>query len=60
MMKLKMNLIKLKNQKKNVDRGKLVYDTDKYKYKFTNFKTIRTSAEDIYENKITLEQADEE
>ena len=43
-----------------MDREKLVYDIGKYKYDFRKFKTIRTFGKDIYEGKITLEQADEE
>ena len=43
---------------KNVDRGKLVYDAGKYKYDFRTFNTIRTFGEDIYDSKITLEEAD--
>ena len=56
MKKLKMNLIKLKNQKKT----KLVYDTDKYINDFRKFKTIRAFGEDIYESKITLKESDED
>ena len=55
-----MNLIKLKNQKKSVDREKLIYDTDKYIYDFRKFKTIRTFGKDLYEGKISLKQADVE
>ena len=43
-----------------MDREKLVYDRDKYKYDFRNFKTIKTFGKDIYEVKTTLEQANEE
>ena len=43
-----------------MDIEKLVYDTGKYKYDFRKFKTIRTFGNDIYEGKITLEQADED
>ena len=39
-----------------MDREKLVYDTDKRKYNFRKFKTIRTFGKNIYEGKITLEQ----
>ena len=45
---------------KNVDREKLVYDSGKYTYDFRMFNTIRTFAEDLYEGKITLEEADED
>ena len=45
---------------KNVDWEKLVYQAGKYKYDFTKFNTIRTFGEDIYNGKITLEEADED
>ena len=45
---------------KNVDREKLVYEAGRYKYDFRKFNTIRTFGEDIYEGKITLEEADED
>ena len=50
----------IKKIEKNVDREKLVYDADKYRYDFRTFKTIRTFGKDIYEGKITLEEADED
>ena len=58
MMKLKKSLIKLKKQKKNVDREKLVYETNEYTHSFKNFQTIKTLDRDIYEGKITIEEAD--
>ena len=45
---------------KSVDREKLVYDSGKYTYDFRMFNTIRTFGEDLYEGKITLEEADED
>ena len=45
---------------KNVDREKLVYDSGKYTYDFRMFNTIRTFGGDLYEGKITLEEADED
>ena len=45
---------------KNVNREKLVYDSGKYTYDFRMFNTIRTFGEDLYEGKITLEEADED
>ena len=45
---------------KNVDWEKLVYQAGKYKYDFRKFNTIRTFGEDIYNGKITLEEADED
>ena len=38
----------------------MVFDADKYRYDFRTFKTIRTFGKDIYEGKITLEEADKE
>ena len=58
-MKLKKRLIKLKKEKKNLDREKLFYSASKKKtYDFRTFNTIRTFGEDIYIGKITLEEAD--
>ena len=42
-----------------IDREKLVYKTDKHTYDFRKFNTIRTLGKDIYNGKITLEEADE-
>ena len=58
-MSLAKSLIKLKKQKKNIDREKLIYKTNKHTYDFRTFNTIRTFGEDIYDGKITLEKADE-
>ena len=58
-MSLEKSLIKLKKQKKNVDREKLNYKTFKHTYDFRKFKAIRTFGESIYNGKITLEEADE-
>ena len=57
-MKLKQSLIKFKKIEKNVDREKLIYETDEYKYSFKNFQTIKTFGRDIYEGKITIKEAD--
>ena len=51
---------KIKKLEKNVDREKLIYDSDKYIYDFRKFKTIRTFGKDLYEGKISLKQADVE
>ena len=45
---------------KNVDREKIVYDAGKYRYDFRIFNTIRTFGEDLYDGKITLEEADKD
>ena len=53
-------LNKILRMEKDVDREKLVQDTGKYTYDFRTFNTIRTFGEDIYDGKITLEEADED
>ena len=50
---------KIKEIEKNVDREKLIYETNDYIYSFRNFKRIKTFGRDIYEGKITLEKANE-
>ena len=52
-------LNKIKEIKKTIDREKLIYKTDKHTYDFRKFNTIRTFGKDIYNGKITLEEADE-
>ena len=42
-----------------MDREKLVYYIDNHVYDFRTFKTIRTFGRDIYEGKITIDNADE-
>ena len=59
MMKLKKELDKTKEIEKNVDREKLIYETDEYTYSFKNFQTIKAFGRDIYEGKITIKEADE-
>ena len=39
--------------------GKLVYETNEYTYSFKNFQTVKTFGQDIYEGKITTEEANE-
>ena len=56
---IKKELDKTKEIEKNVDREKLIYETNEYKYSFKNFQTIKTFGRDIYEGKITIKQADE-
>ena len=55
----KKELDKIKEIEKNVDREKLVYETDEYKYSFKNFQTIKTFGRDIYEGEVTIKEADE-
>ena len=56
----KKEINKILKIEKNVDREKLVYEAGKHKYDFRKFNTVRTFGEDIYEGKITLEEADED
>ena len=56
-MKLKKELDKIKEIEKNVNREKLVYETNGYTYSFKNFQTIKTFGRDIYEGKFTIKEA---
>ena len=58
-MKLKKELDKTKEIEKNVNREKLIYETDEYTYSFKSFQTIKAFGRDIYEGNITLEKANE-
>ena len=55
----KIELDKIKEIKKNVDRQKIVYETNEYEYSFKNFQTIRNFGKDIYHGAITIKEADE-
>ena len=55
----KKELDKISEIEKNVDRDKLIYETNKYTYSFKDFQIIKTFDRDIYEGKITLEKANE-
>ena len=54
----KRELNKIKEIEQNVDREKLLYETNGYTYSFKNLQTIKTFGRDIYEGKITIEEAD--
>ena len=56
---VKKEIDKIKEIDKNVDREKLIYETNEYTYSFKNFQTIKTFGRDIYEGKITIEKANE-
>ena len=56
----KKGLDKIKEIKKTVDREKLVYRASEYTYNFRNFRTIKAFGRDLYEGKITLEEANED
>ena len=50
---------KIKEIEDTIDREKLIYKaSEKNTYDFRKFKAIKTFGKDIYENKITLEEAD--
>ena len=55
----KKELDKIKEIEKNVNREKLIYETNEYTYSFKNLQTIKTFGKDIYEGKITFEEANE-
>ena len=55
----KKELDKIKEIEKNVDREKLIYETDEYVYSLKNFQTIKTFGRDIYKGKITTKETDE-
>ena len=54
----KKELDKIKEIEENVDREKLIYETDEDAYSFKNLQTIKTFGRDIYEGKITIKEAD--
>ena len=53
----KKELDKIKEIEKTIVREKLVYRASEYTYNFGNFRTVKTFGRDIYEGKITLEEA---
>ena len=55
--KAKKELDKIKEIDKTIDRERLVYKASEYTYNFRNFWTVRTLGRDIYEGRITLEEA---
>ena len=56
----KNELNKIKEIEKTVDKENLYYRTNKYSFNFQNFWTIRTFVRDIYNGKVTTEEADED
>ena len=42
-----------------MDREKLIYEANEYKYSFKNFQTIKAFVRDFYECKIIIEDANE-
>ena len=58
--KAEKEIEKIVRIEKTIDREKIVYRASKYTYDFRNFRTVRTFGRDIYEGKISLEEADED
>ena len=56
-MKLKMNLVKLKDMKISIN---LFYDFSKWPFDFRTFKTIRSLGDDIYNKRVNADEADQE
>ena len=54
----KKELDKIKEIEENIDREKLIYETDEDAYSFKNLQTIKAFGQDIYEGKITIKEAD--
>ena len=51
-------LDKIKNIEDTIDREKLVYKSTNNTYDFRKFQTIKNFVKDIYDGKISLEEAD--
>ena len=54
--KAKKELDKIKEIGKNVNREKLIYETNEYTYSFKNFPTIKTFGWDIMRVKLWLKK----
>ena len=46
-------------EKKNVDREKLIYETNEYTYSFEKFQTMKTFGKNIYDGTVMLKEADD-
>ena len=57
---IKSELNKIKEYKKKVNRKNMIYYSSKELFDFRIFKTIRSFGDDIYSNKITINEADQE
>ena len=56
----KKEIDKITEIEKTVDREKLLYRASEYTYSFQNFRIIRAFGRDIYNDEITLKEADED
>ena len=52
--------MKLNNMKKNIDKNNIIYHSKKESFDFNVFKTIRSFGENIYSDKTTISEADQE
>ena len=58
MMNQKKSLIKSRKIEDTIDREKIVYKSSNNTYDFRKFQTIKNFFKDMYDGKITLEEAD--
>ena len=59
-MKLKVKQRKSKNGKNKIKRKDLIYRTNKSKYDFQQYETLRSFDESIYAGKITVDEVEED
>ena len=57
---IKIELNKIKEYEKKVNRDNMIYYSSKEPFDFRMFKTIRSFGDDIYSSKITINEADQE
>ena len=57
---IKIELNKIKEYEKKVNRDNMIYYSSKEPFDFRMFKTIRSFGDDIYSSKITINKADQE
>ena len=57
-MKLKYEIDEIKTWEENVRRKDLVYKTNKQRYDFQQYETIRSFGDSIYIGKISIDEAD--
>ena len=57
---IKNKVDEIKEYEKNINRNNMIYHSSKESFDFNVFKTIRTFDEDIYNGKITINEADQE
>ena len=50
--------MKLKNENRKLNKKHLTYKSNKYKYDFQQYETVRSFVEGIYAGKINIDQAE--